>query len=245
MGGQISPLLSGQYRAGLTATRNFIINDYLHKLNRLATDYPDLFVSGRLWGDVGKYMHHTQSSGFIRGMYHQLDFMEDLRKADIPIAALEEGIGFTDEAGNGVRRYIDIRAAADDAAEGLPRRFETKSLSNYGLKNTENVVDGLRKDIGDVIAEIGPSAPYDVIERELDKIHIVFRGGSDGSGAMLDAMEKAGKEVLDSLYDVTVRKKSKAKLERMIDAARNSSEKTIPEDGDLVIFQGKRVPYGS
>uniref|UniRef100_UPI003EB97122 hypothetical protein n=1 Tax=Arhodomonas sp. AD133 TaxID=3415009 RepID=UPI003EB97122 len=125
------------------------------------------------------------------------------------------------------------------------RRFETKSLSNYGLKNTENVVDGLRKDIGDVIAEIGPSAPYDVIERELDKIHIVFRGGSDGSGAMLDAMEKAGKEVLDSLYDVTVRKKSKAKLERMIDAARNSSEKTIPEDGDLVIFQGKRVPYGS
>uniref|UniRef100_UPI003EB78490 hypothetical protein n=1 Tax=Arhodomonas sp. AD133 TaxID=3415009 RepID=UPI003EB78490 len=125
------------------------------------------------------------------------------------------------------------------------RRFETKSLSNYGLKNTENVVDGLRKDIGDVIAEIGHDAPYKEIERELDKIHIVFRGGPGGSGAMLGAMEKAGKEALGGIRDWESRRRARRYFENMIEAARKGPEQKVPKPGQLVVFQGKQVPYGS
>ncbi len=87
----------------------------------------------------------------------------------------------------------------------------------------------------------------DQIIEALDKIHFVFRGRGDLGGAenMLKAMREKGESVLRTHPNGDVVQELVDHLYKQIRTIEDSLESTklIPEPGDLVVFQGKDVPY--
>jgi len=85
---------------------------------------------------------------------------------------------------------------------------------------------------------------------QIDNISIVFRGGINLDKAnalkLVDEMMDTGRKLLDNKEYIDVWKKYKGKLEDVKAAIENGGgdiTKTIPELGDLITFQNKRVPY--
>jgi len=68
----------------------------------------DIQDANKLWGDMGKFLHKTYSDHFITGIFHQLEVMDELRKAGKKIEKLEERTDFYNETGKNVGRYSDI-----------------------------------------------------------------------------------------------------------------------------------------
>src|SRR5690606_31129336 len=97
-------------------------------------------IGNQLWGDLGKYLGNP---GFIRGAFHQLDFINDLRTARKTVESIEEGFGFIKDSQN-VKRRIDV--VADSG-----RHFEVKNFSNYGKANVDTVINGLEKELGRIL----------------------------------------------------------------------------------------------
>ena len=109
----------------------------------------------------------TYNTGFIKGIFHQLEFLEDLRDAGKSVEAIEKGITTVK-----VIRLLDIVADAG-------RKFELKNFVYYTGDNIKAVKKGLGKDIANVIAN---AVDEDDIIDGLSKIHIVFRGSPSGAG---------------------------------------------------------------
>ena len=221
------------------ADKNRLINKYFTVLNDV-DNLPVDAVSNRLWGDLGKYAGHPN---FMRGSFNQLEFMDDLKNARITVESLEKGFGFKKTV-NGVdghvQRYVDI------IADG--RHFEVKNFIAYSTKNTKAVTEGLEKELGRVVKDLSEGATRaEQYITELDKIHFVFRGGPDGSLSMLKKMKESGSKILDTIDNPRIKEQVKThfqkKIDEVINAANAGKTKLIPKEGDLVVFQGKSVPY--
>lgn len=167
--------------------------------------------------------------------------MEELRKAGKKIEKLEERTDFFNETGKNVGRYSDI------VLEG-GHRIEVKNYSNYGKANRGRVTKGLEKDLVHFIREARGDAEF--LRKEIDKISIVFRGGVNLDKAnalkLVDEMMDTGRKLLDTDQFERVWIKYKGKLAMIKTAIENGGEeitKSVPELGDLITFQNKRVPY--
>jgi hypothetical protein len=206
---------------------------------------PVATVGNRLWGDLGKYIGN---SGFLRGSFHQLEVMTELRAAGIPIESLEEGFSFSkqiDDIEKNIWRYIDIKAGG--------RHFEVKNFKNYGPDRVKDVTKGLDKEIGRILDEVSRGVPNPSANdylAKLDQIHIVFRGSPVGNAdqivTMLKEMRKTGIAQLKSVPPEVrqqVLGKFNSQIDTAINAAQNGATKIVPDLGDLVVFQGKTVPY--
>ena len=98
-----------------------------------------------------------------------------------------------------------------------------------------------------MVAEFSDATRPDEVIEAMNKIHFVFRGKGDLGGAenMLKAMEKKGGAVLETIENEQVKKQVIKRFNQQIENARKALDKskTIPDPGDLVVFQGKDVPY--
>ncbi len=129
-----------------SAQRNQIINRYFELINTL-DEFPEDVVSNRVYGDMGKLLKNSDefNAGFIKGMYHQLEFMDELRQAGRTIESLEKGFSFNklnaEEGDKAIQRFVDIIADGE-------RHFEVKSFSTYSGGNVTAVTNGLKKELG-------------------------------------------------------------------------------------------------
>jgi hypothetical protein len=159
--------------------------------------------------------------------------------SDIAIEALEKSVT---KAEGGIQRFIDILAETG--------RYETKNYSNYTKLAREDIANSLRKDLINLITEHGQNPIK--LKEELGRTHFMLRGSPDISPSlakkMIEEMETAGREVLE-LIDEDEFKGVFELFDKQIaeayDIVKNGTiQKTLPADGQLIIFQGKTGPYG-
>lgn len=225
---------------GNAAAKNDAINKVFRLMKEL-DDLPEATVGARFWGDVGKYIGNP---GFLRGSHHQIEVMDDLRRAlgNDAIQALEEGFT-TFRAVEGAEDAVRVQRFVDITASG--RHFEVKNFSNYGRANTTAVVNGLEKELVRIVDEAAGSV--DEAKDLIDRIHFVFRGSPTADAVpMLREMQRAAGEALG---DVAGRRSQEvidyfdSKIADAIAAANRSTGKLVPDVGELVVFQGRTVPY--
>ncbi|WP_459924935.1 hypothetical protein [Desulfatiferula olefinivorans] len=181
---------------------------------------------------MGKLLFNEATSsyntGFIKGLFHQLDFLDDLRDAEKNVEALEKSVSLAN-----TQRYVDV------VADG-GRKFELKNYSHYTGDNIKNVIKGLDKELAQAMANM---ASDDMVEAALKKIHFVFRGSPQGAEQMIKQMKDAGLKKLPK----RTHKKARALFEQQMDdaltAVTGNIKRTMPELGEMVVFQGKTVPY--
>jgi hypothetical protein len=205
------------------------INRYFTLIANLDKYHGKAEISGRLFGDLGKVNYNTKvddwNLGFVKGVFHQLDFMEDLRFADVTVTSVEKGI-----AAGGEQRFVDVIAAG--------RRFECKNYKVYASSNITNVKNSLWKELTQAMAE----GTDDAAKEFLNKTHFVFRGSPEGAMKMIKAMEKEGKDTLTSKFPKT-RSLFDAQIAHLKNVVNSGTTKGIPDLGELCVFQGKDVPF--
>jgi hypothetical protein len=219
------------------AQKNRFINNYFKMVSDLHDSANAVNVGNRFWGDLGKWIGNP---GFLRGTYHTLDFMDDLKDANITIQSLEKGFNYRKIEGEDlVQRYVDI--IADN------RKFELKNFTHYHGGNISSVTQGLEKELGGILKNLSNATSSTAYINQINRIHFVFRGNPAGAQTMLNSMLKVGIKELDVIADEAiksqVKRHFKGKMEAAIAAANLGTTKLVPDIGELVVFQGKSVPY--
>ena len=176
---------------------------------------------------------NSYNTGFIKGLFHQLEFLEDLRGANKSIEALEKSIT---KAEGAVQRFVDV------VADG--RRFELKNFTHYGKVNQDAIVGSLQKEIS-IAKKIGGDA--NAIIDEIKKSCFVIRGAPDidpgNAKKMIEKMKEAGLNELKGSKFRDVRKYFIEQMDKALAAVDGNLTKIIPELDDLIVFQGKGVPF--
>jgi hypothetical protein len=213
------------------AVKMDMINRYFKLIGDLDSLEGGVDIGRHLYGDMGKLLYNSATksynTGFIKGMFHQLEFVEDLLHNGSKIEKIEKGIE-TDK----ILRRTDI------IADG--RRFELKNFAHYTGDNVKAVKEGIEKDLVNVIAN---SADEKQIIEGLGKIHFVFRGNSNGAGDMIEAMSEVGSKIIDKDEFPIAYKYFEDQISAAKSAIENNATQIMPEIGDLIVFQGKNVPF--
>jgi hypothetical protein len=222
-----------------------VIDKYLKLINELDT-FPVEVVGKRMWGDTGKVIHMgggNYNAGFIKGQFEQLEVLDELVKAgkNKNKFSLEKGDAIDMGDGTTVLRYTDIKY---EYATGKFSFFETKNFTHYSGDNISNAVKGMEKEVARAL-QIAKDQGGSLAEHKgaLDQIYFIFRGNPQGAEKMLEKMKSKGMEVLSA---AKLSKEDKASLLSFWKSKFPDSPmiKTTPAVCDLVIFQGKKVPYG-
>jgi hypothetical protein len=216
-----------------------LINRYFKLIGDLDVHHQGAQIGKRLYGDMGKLLYTKAgkpNTGFITGLYEQLDMIEDLRRAGKNVRSLEQRI---DE--DGIVRYVDI--ILEDGT-----KIETKNFTHLSKINRDNLVAGFKKDIAHLLNEAKTAAdPNLFLQQSFNKLKYTIRGGMDQFDAndilkLEDEMKEAAKELLNRRINKKSIKKSYEALEGMLKAVERAGN-GLPLDEDLLCFRGKNIPY--